>query len=394
MNEPVPEPVPRQPDRASSSAPSPAPEPAALATEAPARCKNCDAPLYGPYCSRCGQPVRGSARSIVTLLFDARDALIHLDSRLWRTLHALALRPGRLTAEYFAERRASYLPPFRLYLVLSLVFFTLAALERLKLGGDAVVTTATEEAWQEAQRGVAGALEEARSAGASPEKLAALERAVKELERRGPKAAPGAPGQEAPAAAEPGAKEPPSKAPGVTWRAGEEPDAPPEKLCDIQVSGSPRLQAALVDACRKNVADGGRTLWRTVAANIPRMMFVFLPLMALFLKAIYWRPRRYYVEHLVFFLHAHAAVFLVSIAALGLRALARAAGADGLAGLIGFLAWCYGTWYVFRAMRVYYGQGRLLTSLKFFSLGVAYLAFLSMTLLGTVIISAWMASGG
>ena len=45
--------------------------------------------------------------------------------------------------------------------------------------------------------------------------------------------------------------------------------------------------------------------------NIPRAMFVFLPLLALSMKPLYWRPKRYYVEHLLFLIHNHAFVFLV-----------------------------------------------------------------------------------
>ena len=39
-------------------------------------------------------------------------------------------------------------------------------------------------------------------------------------------------------------------------------------------------------------------------------MFVFLPLLALVMKLLYWRPKRYYVEHLLFLVHNHAFVFL------------------------------------------------------------------------------------
>jgi len=253
--------------------------------------------------------------------------------------------------------------------VVSLAFFSLAAFERVKLGGgESLPVEVKEGVRQEVQREVAAALEEARNGGAPAEKLKVLEQVAQELEKR----------------AEAGASTP---------EPGRKMDVSPEKSCEqIELPGSPRLQAALVEACRKNVADRGRGLWRSVAANIPRMMFVFLPLMALFLKAIYWRPRRYYVEHLVFFLHAHAAVFLVSIAAMAARALAHAFGAGGLAGLLGFVAWAYATWYVYRALRVTYGQGRALTLAKFLAIGVAYLTFLSVTLLGTVAISAAMAS--
>ncbi len=46
-------------------------------------------------------------------------------------------------------------------------------------------------------------------------------------------------------------------------------------------------------------------------------MFLFLPSVAAAMLLLYWRPRRLFVEHLVFLLHNHAAAFLAfSIAAL------------------------------------------------------------------------------
>jgi hypothetical protein len=46
---------------------------------------------------------------------------------LWRTLYYLWLKPGRLTQEFVAGRRVAFLPPFRLYLVLSIIFFLIAS---------------------------------------------------------------------------------------------------------------------------------------------------------------------------------------------------------------------------------------------------------------------------
>ena len=51
-----------------------------------------------------------------------------LDSRLWRTLSALLFRPGLLSAEFNAGRRAAYLPPFRLYLIVSFIMFLLLSI--------------------------------------------------------------------------------------------------------------------------------------------------------------------------------------------------------------------------------------------------------------------------
>jgi hypothetical protein len=89
----------------------------------PATCGNCNAPLTGPYCAQCGQHAHESARSLGALFHDAWHVVTHLDGRFWSTLRLLLLRPGQLTLEYFAERRARYVPPVRLYFVISIAFF-------------------------------------------------------------------------------------------------------------------------------------------------------------------------------------------------------------------------------------------------------------------------------
>src|SRR5476649_493318 len=90
-------------------------------------CANCGAALSGPFCSVCGQHAHESARAVGVLFHDAWHVVTHIDGRFWRTMSTLLLHPGRLTQDYFAERRARYLPPVRVYLVLSVLFFALGA---------------------------------------------------------------------------------------------------------------------------------------------------------------------------------------------------------------------------------------------------------------------------
>ena len=92
-----------------------------------ATCLNCSALLTGQYCANCGQRARGRLISIWELVRDAIGDLFELDSRLWRTLIPLMVRPGQLTREYLMGRRARFMPPFRTYLVLSLAFFLVAS---------------------------------------------------------------------------------------------------------------------------------------------------------------------------------------------------------------------------------------------------------------------------
>ena len=90
------------------------------------QCLNCGTPLGGQYCGQCGQRARSRLISIWELTREAFGDLLELDSRLWRTLIPLIIRPGQLTRDYLEGRRARFMPPFRTYLVLSIVFFLVA----------------------------------------------------------------------------------------------------------------------------------------------------------------------------------------------------------------------------------------------------------------------------
>ena len=114
-------------------------------------------------------------------------------------------------------------------------------------------------------------------------------------------------------------------------------------------------------------------------------MFVFLPLMAAVAVLFYWRPRRFYAEHLVMFLHTHALLFLVLgsfqlVEALldwiAPRAPRLADVADGVSGLALVV---YLPWYVFRAMRAVYANGRALTAFKFLAISMLYFVLLGVT---------------
>lgn len=78
-------------------------------------CRNCGAALAGEYCGRCGQREGRGDRGFAALLGELAGELFDWDSRFWRTLWPLLVRPGFLTAEYIAGRRARYVAPLRLY---------------------------------------------------------------------------------------------------------------------------------------------------------------------------------------------------------------------------------------------------------------------------------------
>ncbi len=94
------------------------------ATTSTGRCVSCDAPLSGPYCSRCGERVL-EPEALTLRHFFAHTVvheLLHLDGKLWQTLRLLFTRPGQLSLEYAAGRRRGYVNPFRLLLIAIIVY--------------------------------------------------------------------------------------------------------------------------------------------------------------------------------------------------------------------------------------------------------------------------------
>jgi uncharacterized protein DUF3667 len=90
-------------------------------------CVNCGTRLTGPYCAACGQKARLTTPTVRDFMHELAEELFSYDGRIYRSVCLLFARPGFLTREAFADRRASYVSPLRLYLLFSLLFFAALA---------------------------------------------------------------------------------------------------------------------------------------------------------------------------------------------------------------------------------------------------------------------------
>lgn len=85
-------------------------------------CLNCETPLIGPHCHQCGQAAHVH-RTLGAFFHDFLHGVFHFEGKIWRTLPALAFRPGRMTREYIEGRRASYVSPIALFLFAVFLMF-------------------------------------------------------------------------------------------------------------------------------------------------------------------------------------------------------------------------------------------------------------------------------
>lgn len=92
-------------------------------SQSSSHCRNCGTALQGPYCHRCGQHDFDFHRSFGHVALEALENFLHFDGKLLRNMVTLLFSPGRLTDEFNQGRRMSQMPPFRLYLFISVLFF-------------------------------------------------------------------------------------------------------------------------------------------------------------------------------------------------------------------------------------------------------------------------------
>jgi hypothetical protein len=332
----------------------------------PPRCLNCGHVLHGQYCGICGQRSSSRLISLWGLVSEGLGDLLDVDSRLWRTLRALLLRPGYLTAEYLEGRRARFMPPFRMYLAFSLIFFVTAffGVDDIQVAFDGEADQAAQAASREAAAELAAGVRDGLKGELPPEEI---ERRAQALRERIDAA--------------------------EDVRQGEGTDL--TSTCDemdIEIGGwlGERLtEDRLREACRRVVADRGRNLAKALIDDLPTALFVFLPLLALVLKLLYPLSRRYYVEHLLFIVHFQSFVFLVlTLQVLLSRLLDLTGRLEWLTALTGVVVSFYLPIYLYRAMRRVYRQGFFPTFTKFLILSLAYLVAFILLMAGTFAVAA------
>jgi hypothetical protein len=102
-----------------------------------AHCHNCGAIVSGNFCAACGQETTLHVASAREFLHEFIGHYVALEGKLWKTLALLLFKPGKLTTEYIAGRRARYVQPLRIYLTFSILFFAL-----LKYGPNQLIENA------------------------------------------------------------------------------------------------------------------------------------------------------------------------------------------------------------------------------------------------------------
>lgn len=362
-------------------------------------CANCGAPMLGAYCYACGQPEKGMIRHLASVLSDVADTVFNVDSRIFRSIVPLYLRPGFLTTEYFAGRRTRYVTPFRLFFFLCIVaFFAVQANfsgeNIVKFDADEGIGAAQTPAEVQAQVEKTVAAFEQTRASLAPSSHASdkMERKIADIQRR---AAERVDYLNARAAATHDGTAAPSDPDdrvwqfnGFTW----DPIAHPIDIAWLPGFANAKLNAMALHAQAnlKLARHDQRPLVAGLFSVLPQTLFVLMPLFAVLLKIVYIFKRRLYMEHLMVALHSHAFICLSVLISVLLSLALRWAGTDAAwaVPILEFLraaAWIWIPIYLFLMQKRIYRQGWIMTTLKYWLVGTCYLVILSFGLVGALL---------
>lgn len=333
-------------------------------------CLNCGFVVEERFCSRCGQENTEPKESIGHLIGHFFADITHFDSKIFITLKDLVLRPGFLTREYMTGRRLQYLNPIRMYVFISAVFFLVvfAANEEEK---KEVVTDESHTTNVFRQR-FADSLRD----GSKDPSRAHVNR---EIATRLDTAA---------------AAKPTDESAFFSFGSGGKIviDLTENKYTSLREYDS--IQPHLPDSSRntgfwgwvlrRNVQlkeeHGGRShthVEENLQHMIPKIMFVLLPLFALFTSWFYSRKKYYYVQHAIFSIHYHSFVFLLFFVAM---LITKPIESYKVVMGIGLGAFTLALVYLVAALRGMYRQAVWLSLLKGVAIGLMYL----ITILATI----------
>jgi len=276
-------------------------------------CLNCGLPLAGEenFCPNCGQRNDIRKLNFGSFLSAIFDEFISYDSRFWRTIIVLLLKPGKVSKDYIEGRRAQYANPFRFYLTISIIFFLLLGAynkydDFKKNGFSTTQILNIDTKKKKPKKTTQVSTTQVKSDSVTKNKKTDVLKIVLDSLSVKDKTL-----------------SIPQKISKYALFYRKHPDIQVDEALDSLKQPltfwNRFYYSKTIEGFKIGNSDHGKSLTKKIIPNLSVALFIFLPLFTLFLKLFYIRRSFNYMEHLVFVFNTQAVFFLLMILLLGVN---------------------------------------------------------------------------
>jgi hypothetical protein len=304
-------------------------------------CLNCNHVVEKIYCPNCGQENFETKKSFHHLLTHFVEDLVHYDGAFWKTIKTLLWRPGKLTREYLAGKRKRYVPPVKLYIFINfLAFFLLTMLP--SSNGEPDIDLNDKQAEKLAEQAMKGKTVTTEGG------LTLGYKTMRELDSA--------------QAAKP-------MNPVVYW---------------VQRKLTETNESTTTEEFTEKFSEG-------FMHNLPKTLFLYMPVFAFFLWLFHGKKRWYYFDHGIFTLHYFSFLLLTFSLFLVVNSITDIIDyylniIVAVPCFVGLMGWWF--FYFFRSHRKVYGEKKAISRAKGFALFVINLFLIAAFMLGLLLYSA------
>ncbi|HLP17189.1 MAG TPA: DUF3667 domain-containing protein [Bacteroidota bacterium] len=228
-------------------------------------CPNCDHVLESTFnfCPHCGQENHDIHLPMSHLFSEVVESILHFDGKFVHTARLLVTKPGELTEDFNAGKRARFVPPVRMYIFVSFIFFMILSL----LYGRQ--SEAAGAANTHAASGMQGVITNGT----------AVDSVIADTSRSGSRISTS--------------------------------DGKYHFIISGTDEDSKEMNEFIAAKVKKMEADHYHGFIASVFKIISYMMFLLMPFAALLVALAYRKSKRLYIEHLVFSVHFHCFAFML-----------------------------------------------------------------------------------
>ena len=333
-------------------------------------CLNCGETVMGRFCHKCGQENVEVKESFGHLIMHFIEDLTHFDGKLWKTLKLLLFKPAKLTQLYMDGQRANYIHPIRMYLFISAFFFFFI------FSGEQVDKPEIVKPLP-----TIGLPNPPLPKIVLPNAVASKKTELKKTDAKNVEV---------------------KKENGLNFQIGNDTityktvaayDSAQSKLPNTKKdswfeSSLVKKTIELNDKFKDDKFKFGEALMEQFQHYFSRMLYISLPMFALFLWILYRRNKNhYFVDHLIFSIHIYCAFFII-LFALKLVNISTEfifkSPPSGTASVITSILMFY---YLYKALRNHFNQSRVKTVFKFSILNILTAILMAILMLAFILLS-------